>query len=65
MPLQFSRHAVAAVTVIVITALGADALAQPTENRGVRRRQFGANLEQAEDGVVGESAGSASRPACR
>ena len=54
---QFSRHALGALTVIVTTAVGADALAQPPENRAYVGVTIGANLEQAEDGVVGESAG--------
>ena len=54
---QFSRHAVAVFIAIVTAALSSEALAQPTENRAYVGVKFGGNLEQAEDGVVGESAG--------
>ena len=53
---QCSRHALAALTVSVATFLGADALAQPIESRAYVGVKFGGNLEQAEDGAVGESA---------
>ena len=54
---QFSRHAVAVFIAIVTAALSSEALAQPTENRAYVGVKIGGNLEQAEDGVVGESAG--------
>ena len=62
---QLSRHAVAVFIAIVTLGLSSEALAQPTENRAYVGVKLGGNLEQAEDGVVGESAGSASRPVCR
>ena len=54
---QFSRHAFAVFTAIVIAALSSEALAQPTENQAYLGVKIGGNLEQAEDGVGGESAG--------
>ena len=54
---QFSRHAVAVFIAIVTLGLSSEALAQPTENRAYVGVKIGGNLEQAEDGVIGESAG--------
>jgi Outer membrane protein beta-barrel domain len=54
---QLSRHAFAALGVIVAVALGSDALAQPAQDRGYVGITAGANIERAEDGLAGESAG--------
>ena len=54
---QFSRHALAALTLVVTVTLGSDAGAQPAEDRGYLGITTGGNIERAEDGLSGESAG--------
>ena len=54
---QFSRYAQAALTVVVTVTLGSDARAQPAEDKGYVGITTGGNIERAEDGLAGESAG--------
>jgi len=54
---QLSRHAIAAFTLILTAVPGAHALAQPAHDSGYLSVTTGANVERAEDGLAGESAG--------
>ena len=54
---QLSRHAVAAFTLILTAVPGTRALAQPAHDSGYLSVTTGANVERAEDGLAGESAG--------
>lgn len=54
---QLSRHAVAAFTLALTAAVGSDALAQPAHDSGYLGVTTGANVERAEDGLAGASAG--------